>query len=118
MTVQSACSLRQALVLVFSVPLAPTSIIQVLLVSAGMLQVCGALDLYRSAQKRGLSSDRLNLSGRFFASTAWCLSTFPNKHFKLNVPSYSEVESSGEDWNVCCHGILTLDRETSTATID
>ena len=40
------------------------------------------------------------------------------KHFKLNVPSYSEVESSGEDWNVCCHGILTLDRETSTATID
>ena len=38
------------------------------------------------------------------------------KHFKLNVPSFSE--RSGEDWNVCCFGIMTIDKETSTAIIN
>jgi hypothetical protein len=38
------------------------------------------------------------------------------KHVKINVPSYSE--RSGEDWNIACDGFLTIDRETSTATID
>ena len=40
------------------------------------------------------------------------------KHFKLNVPSYSEMDNNGQDWNLCCHGIMTIDRETSTAVID
>jgi len=40
------------------------------------------------------------------------------KHFKLNVPSISEKEANSEDWNVCCEGIMTIDRETSTATIN
>ena len=40
------------------------------------------------------------------------------KHFKLNVPSESEKEANSEDWNVVCYGILTLDRETSTAIIN
>jgi hypothetical protein len=40
------------------------------------------------------------------------------KHFKLNVPSESEIESNGADWNVVCYGVLTLDRNTSTAVIN
>jgi len=40
------------------------------------------------------------------------------KHFKLNVPSVSEREANSEDWNVVCEGIMTIDRETSTATIN
>ena len=38
------------------------------------------------------------------------------KNFSLNVPSWGE--QSGPDWNVACEGVLTLDRETSTAIID
>lgn len=40
------------------------------------------------------------------------------KHFKLNVPSQSEKEVDSEDWNVVCYGIMTIDRETSTAIIN
>jgi len=40
------------------------------------------------------------------------------KNFKLNVPSQSEIDPSGTDWNVVCYGFLTLDRETSTAIIN
>ena len=40
------------------------------------------------------------------------------KHFKINVPSFSEKEEKTEDWNVVCYGVLTLDRETSTAVIN
>jgi len=40
------------------------------------------------------------------------------KNFKLNVDSFSEKEDNSEDWNVCCYGILDLDRETSTAIIN
>lgn len=40
------------------------------------------------------------------------------KHFKLNVHSYSEKEEFSEDWNVVCHGVLTIDKESSTAIID
>lgn len=42
------------------------------------------------------------------------------KHLKLEVPSYDEVSSDGhghDDWNICCHGYMTLDKETSTAII-
>jgi hypothetical protein len=40
------------------------------------------------------------------------------KNFTLNVPSTSEKEANSEDWNVCCEGVMTIDRETSTATIN
>jgi hypothetical protein len=40
------------------------------------------------------------------------------KHFKINVPSYSEMDANGQDWNLCCQGTMTINRETSTAVID
>ena len=40
------------------------------------------------------------------------------KNFKLNVPSFSEKSPNSEDWNVCCYGVMRLDKETSTATIE
>jgi hypothetical protein len=40
------------------------------------------------------------------------------KHFKLNVPSYSEVDDSGADWNVVCYGFMEIDKVTSTAIIN
>ena len=40
------------------------------------------------------------------------------KHFKLNVPSTSEKEENSEDWNVICQGVMTIDKETSTAIIN
>jgi hypothetical protein len=39
------------------------------------------------------------------------------KNFKINVPSTSEREANSEDWNVVCYGVLTFDRETSTAIV-
>ena len=38
------------------------------------------------------------------------------KHVEINVPSKSE--RSGEDWNIACDGILTIDKTTSTAIIN
>ena len=38
------------------------------------------------------------------------------KHFVLNVRSASE--RTGEDWNISCNGVLSIDKKTSTATID
>jgi hypothetical protein len=40
------------------------------------------------------------------------------KNFKLNVTSESEKEINSEDWNVICYGVMTLDRNTSTAIIN
>jgi hypothetical protein len=40
------------------------------------------------------------------------------KHFQLNVPSKSEKEALSEDWNVTCEGVMTIDKETSTAIIN
>ena len=40
------------------------------------------------------------------------------KHFKINVPSYSQIDQNGFDWNLCCDGILSFNRETSTAIIN
>ena len=39
------------------------------------------------------------------------------KHFKINVPSYSEKEQFSEDWNIACDGVLHIDHATSTAII-
>ena len=38
------------------------------------------------------------------------------KNVKINVTSFSERD--GEDWNICCNGELTIDRDTSTAIIN
>jgi hypothetical protein len=40
------------------------------------------------------------------------------KNFKLNVLSQSEKEVDSEDWNVVCYGVMTIEKETSTATIN
>ena len=40
------------------------------------------------------------------------------KNFVLNVPSESGIDESGEDWNVVCYGVMTIDRVTSTAIIN
>jgi hypothetical protein len=41
------------------------------------------------------------------------------KNFKINVPSYSEASgNSPDDYNICCHGYMTVDKETSTAIIN
>jgi hypothetical protein len=40
------------------------------------------------------------------------------KNFKLNVLSQSEKEIDSEDWNVVCYGVMTIDKDTSTATIN
>ena len=40
------------------------------------------------------------------------------KHFKLNVPSESEKETNSEDWNVVCRGVMSIDKTTSTITIN
>ena len=37
------------------------------------------------------------------------------KNVQINVPSYGA--KTGPDWSICCEGVLTLDRETSTAII-
>jgi hypothetical protein len=38
------------------------------------------------------------------------------KHIKINVPVQDE-QAHGE-WNISCDGVVTIDRDTSTATID
>lgn len=38
------------------------------------------------------------------------------KHVNINVPSRDE--RSNDDWNIACEGVMTLDRETSTAIIN
>jgi len=37
------------------------------------------------------------------------------KNVEINVPCRGE--KTGNDWSMVCEGVLTLDRETSTATI-
>lgn len=38
------------------------------------------------------------------------------KHVQINVPVHDE--RSNGDWNMACDGIMTLDRDTSTAIIN
>ena len=42
---------------------------------------------------------------------------FLAKQVKINVPSFSERESNSDDWNICCFGSMTIDKETSTIII-
>lgn len=37
------------------------------------------------------------------------------KHLDIQVPCRDERD--GEDWNISCYGVMTIDRETSTAVI-
>lgn len=39
------------------------------------------------------------------------------KHLDIAVPVKSEKDANGVDYNICCTGYLTIDRETSTAII-
>lgn len=39
------------------------------------------------------------------------------KHLDITVPVKSEKDSNGVDYNIICEGVLTLDRNTSTAAI-
>jgi hypothetical protein len=62
------------------------------------------------------------MAGRGSVDHAWRV--FENeqeylvKHFKLNVPSTSEKETNGDDWNLVCYGVMVIDKETSTAIIN
>jgi hypothetical protein len=38
------------------------------------------------------------------------------KNIKINVPSYGT--QTGSDFSICCNGIMTIDRETSTVIIN
>jgi hypothetical protein len=37
------------------------------------------------------------------------------KNVCINVPSWGA--KTGEDWSICCEGVITVDKETSTITI-
>lgn len=42
------------------------------------------------------------------------------KHVDIRVPSHDEVsvdKQGGMDWNICCHGVLTIEKTTATAII-
>jgi hypothetical protein len=60
--------------------------------------------------------------GRGTKEHAWRVFDGPQeyivKHFVVNVPTYSEKEALSEDWNLCCNGTMTINNETSTATIE
>lgn len=37
------------------------------------------------------------------------------KNVRINVTSWGA--KTGEDWSICCEGVITIDKETSTITI-
>ena len=37
------------------------------------------------------------------------------KNVCINVPSWGA--KTGEDWSICCEGVIAVDKETSTITI-
>jgi hypothetical protein len=37
------------------------------------------------------------------------------KNVRINVPSWGA--KTGEDWSICCEGVIAVDKETSTITI-
>jgi len=39
------------------------------------------------------------------------------KNLDITVPVKSEKDANGVDYNIVCHGFMTLDRDTSTAII-
>lgn len=39
------------------------------------------------------------------------------KNLDITVPVKSEKDANGADYNICCQGFLSIDRDTSTAVI-
>lgn len=39
------------------------------------------------------------------------------KNLDISVPVKSEKDANGVDYNIVCHGFLSIDRDTSTASI-
>ena len=39
------------------------------------------------------------------------------KHIDITVPVKSEKDLNGADYNIVCHGFMSIDRNTSTAVI-
>lgn len=39
------------------------------------------------------------------------------KNLNITVPVKSEKDANGQDYNISCHGYMTIDRESSTAII-
>lgn len=39
------------------------------------------------------------------------------KNLNITVPVKSEKDKNGVDYNICCEGLLKIDKETSTAVI-
>ena len=39
------------------------------------------------------------------------------KHIDITVPVKSEKDLNGADYNIVCHGFISIDRNTSTAVI-
>ena len=39
-----------------------------------------------------------------------------SKNIKINVPSWGA--KTGDDWSICCEGAISVDRDTSTITVD
>ena len=60
------------------------------------------------------------MPGRGTADHAWRVfedqKEYLFKHIKINVPVQDE-QAHGE-WNIACDGVITIDRNTSTAIID
>ena len=40
------------------------------------------------------------------------------KNLDIRVPVKSEKDANGNDYNICCFGVLTIDKENSVAIID
>ena len=40
------------------------------------------------------------------------------KNLQINTNSDSEKELNSEDWNIICEGVMTIDKDTSTAIIN
>jgi hypothetical protein len=62
------------------------------------------------------------MPGRGTADHAWRVfegdKEYLFKNFKINVASVSEKDENGVDWNLVCYGVMTIDKETSTAIIN
>ena len=58
-------------------------------------------------------------SGRGSMDHVWRVFNGPKeyvvKNIKIDVPSWGA--KTGEDWSICCEGILSIDKITSTITI-
>jgi hypothetical protein len=43
------------------------------------------------------------------------------KHIQINVPAHDEVSADAnghDDWNIACEGVMSIDKSTSTITIN